>query len=259
MKEYKNLVVEWDGPVGLLKINRPKALNALNREVLEELKIALDEIVANAYSRVLVITGEGKAFVAGADIVAMSNMTQLEAREFSMFGQSVFEKIENLKIPVIAAINGYALGGGCELAMACDIRWAGKSALLGQPEVGLGITPGFAGTQRLARLCGPGIAKELIFSGIKVDSQKAFQIGLVTKVLPDDSLMEEVLKFAKKIALQGPVAVSLAKAAINKGFDSNFQTGSKYEAEVFGLSMSHSQAKEGLTAFIDKRQPNWEK
>ncbi|MBN1755490.1 enoyl-CoA hydratase/isomerase family protein [bacterium] len=257
MSDFKFLLFEKQDAVGVLRINRPEVLNALDRSVLAELDCFLDELEADNAVRVLVITGSGKAFVAGADIAAMSRMSPLEGREFSRYGQKVFDRIENLAIPVIAAVNGYALGGGCELAMACDLRWAGEKAKLGQPEVGLGITPGFAGTQRLPRICGPAVAKEMIYSGAVIDSQKALEIGLVSRVLSQDNLMEEVLKFARQIAAQSPVAVALAKAAINKGFDSNFQTGSKYEAEVFALAMSHPQCKEGMSAFLEKRKPDW--
>ncbi|MBN2541440.1 enoyl-CoA hydratase/isomerase family protein [bacterium] len=259
MGDFKNLVYEKKGLVGVLKINRPEVLNALNSEVLVEMSAFLDEFEQDKTVRVLVITGEGKAFVAGADIKAMHSMTQLEGREFSMLGHSVFSKIENLSIPVIAAVNGFALGGGCELAMACDIRWASEKAKMGQPEVGLGITPGFGGTQRLARICGPAIAKELIFTGAVIDANRAREIGLVTNVLPLDTFMDEVMKLAEQIASQGPVAVTLSKAAINKGFDSTFATGAMYESEVFGLCMSHPQAKEGFSAFIEKRKADWNK
>ena len=256
---YKDLLFEKRGSIGVLKINRPKVLNALNKEVLQELDRALDTIILDKTILVLVVTGEGRAFVAGADISEMNRMTQFEGREFALHGQSVLDKIDNLPIPVIAAVNGYALGGGCELAMACDIRWASEQAKFGQPEVSLGITPGFGGTQRLSRICGPGIAKELILSGITIDAKRALEIGLVTKVVPPKSLMEEVLIFAEKIAYQSPIAVSLAKTAINKGFDSNFQTGSKYEAEVFTICISHWQSTEGMNAFLEKRKANWNK
>ena len=255
--DYKNLLFEQQGKIGILKINRPKVLNALNEEVLQEIDSLLDEVTSNKSLRILIITGEGRAFVAGADILAMSKMTQLEAREFVLFGQRVFDKIENLSIPVMAVVNGYALGGGCELAMSCDIRWASEKSKFGQPEVGLGLTPGFGGTQRLSRICGPSIAKELILSGITIDAKKALEIGLVTNVISAESLMEESLKFAEKIAAQSPIAVSLAKMAINKGYDSNFQTGSKYEAEIFTICMSHWQSKEGMNAFLEKRKPDW--
>lgn len=254
---YKNISFKKRGNIGILKINRPKVLNSLNKEVLRELEKILDEILLNKDILVLIITGEGRSFVAGADISAMSKMSQFEAREFVLFGQRVLNKIENLPIPVIAAINGYALGGGCELAMACDIRWASEKANFGQPEVSLGITPGFCGTQRLPRICGPAIAKELIYSGVIIDAQRALEIGLVTKVVSPELLISEVLEFAEKIASQSPIAVSLSKSAIVRGYDSNFLTGSKYEAEVFTISMSCWQSSEGMSAFLEKRKPNW--
>jgi len=255
---YKNIIFEKKNNIGYVKMNRPDVLNALDTETFNEIDKVLDEIEEDGKLRVIIVTGEGRAFVAGADIAELSKMSQLEARKFSQLGQQVFSRIENLDIPVIAAVNGFALGGGCEYAMACDIRWASETAKFGQPEVGLGVTPGFAGTQRLARICGPAIAKELILTGNIIDAKRAFEIGLVTKVLPPDKLMDEVEKLAGKIASQGPVAVKLAKKVINKGFDSNIATGSSYESEVFGLCFSHPESKEGLTAFLEKRKPQWQ-
>jgi len=249
---YKNLLYEKEGNIGYVKMNRPDVLNALNTETFHELGSLLDKVEKDTELRVAVITGEGRAFVAGADIAELAKMSQLEARAFSQLGQKIFNRFENLEIPVIAAVNGFALGGGCECAMCCDIRWASEKAKFGQPEVGLGVTPGFAGTQRLSRICGP-----LILSGNIIDVKRAFEIGLVTNVLAPETLMDEVKKFAEKIASQGPVAVKLAKKVINKGFDSNFQTGSAYESEVFGLCFSHPESKEGLAAFLEKRKPNW--
>ncbi len=254
---YKNFIYEKEGKIAYVKMNRPEVLNALNSETFHELYDAFTNIEKDNEVRVVVITGEGKAFVAGADIAELAKMSQLEAREFSQLGQRVFDKIENLDIPVIAAVNGFALGGGCEFAMSCDIRWASEKAKFGQPEVGLGVTPGFAGTQRLARICSPAIAKELIFTGNLIDAKKALEVGLVTNILSPESLLDEVKKLAEKIASQGPVAVKLAKQVINRGFDSNFATGSAYESEVFGLCFSHPESKEGLTAFLEKRKPVW--
>jgi enoyl-CoA hydratase len=256
---YKNLLYEKDGKITHVKMNRPDVLNALNTETFNELYDCFMNIEKDNENRVVIVTGEGRAFVAGADIAELASMSQLDARAFSLLGQKVFYTIENLGVPVIAAVNGFSLGGGCEFAMACDIRWASTKAKFGQPEVGLGVTPGFAGTQRLARLCGPSVAKELILSGEIIDAQRAFEIGLVTKVLPPDTLLDEVKKFAEKIASQGPVAVKLAKQAINRGLDASFETGSGYEAEVFGLCFSHPESKEGLNAFLEKRKPDWDK
>lgn len=256
---YKNLIYEKDGTIAYVKMNRPDVLNALNSDTFYELSALFSEIEKDGKIHTVVVTGEGRAFVAGADIAELSKMSQLQAREFSQLGQSVFHKIENFDIPVIAAVNGFALGGGCEFAMACDIRWASEKAKFGQPEVSLGVTPGFAGTQRLARICGAAVAKELILSGNMVDAKRALEIGLVTNVLPPDSLLDEVKGLAEKIASQGPVAVRLAKQAINRGIDGSFETGAGYESEVFGLCFSHPESKEGLKAFLEKRKPDWDK
>ncbi|MBA7602037.1 enoyl-CoA hydratase/isomerase family protein [candidate division WOR-3 bacterium] len=255
---YKNLIYEKDGHLAYVKMNRPEVLNALNSETFYELHDLFSQIEKDNKLRVVIVTGEGRAFVAGADIAELTKMSQLEAREFSQLGQKVFNKIKNLGIPVIAAVNGFALGGGCELAMSCDIRWASEKAKFGQPEVSLGITPGFAGTQRLARLCSPAIAKELILTGNIIDAKRAMEIGLVTNVVALEKLLDEVKGLAEKIASQGPVAVKLAKQAINRGFDSNFETAGAYESEVFGLCFSHPESKEGLSAFLEKRKPSWQ-
>jgi enoyl-CoA hydratase len=255
--DYRNLIFEKEGKIAYVRMNRPDVLNALNSETFYELGDLFSNIGKDSELRVVIVTGEGRAFVAGADIAELAKMSQLEARSFSQLGQEVFQKIENLEIPVIAAVNGFALGGGCEFAMSCDIRWASEKAKFGQPEVGLGVTPGFAGTQRLARICGPAMAKELILTGNVIDAKKALEIGLVTNVLPLEGFLDEVKKLAEKIVSQGPVAVRLAKRVINRGFDSNFETGSAYESEVFGLCFSHPESKEGLSAFLEKRKPSW--
>jgi enoyl-CoA hydratase len=255
---YENVLYEKQGKIAYVRMNRPDVLNALNSETFYELSDLFSQIENDKDLRVVIVTGEGRAFVAGADIAELAKMNQLEARDFSQLGQMVFKKIENLPIPVIAAVNGFALGGGCEFAMSCDIRWASEKAKFGQPEVSLGVTPGFAGTQRLARICGPAIAKELILSGNLIDAKRAFEIGLVTQVVSPDKLLDEVAGLAEKIASQGPVAVKLGKQAINRGFDSNFETGGAYESEVFGLCFSHPESSEGLSAFLEKRKPNWD-
>lgn len=197
--EFNNLLLKKDNNIGILSINRPEALNALNSSVLEELDKAIDMIQKDDDIHVVILTGEGRAFVAGADIKEMKDMTSIEAREFAEKGMKIFRKMELMEKPVIAAINGFALGGGCELAMCCDIRLASEKAKMGQPEVGLGITPGFAGTQRLARLVGLGKAKELIFTAITIDANEAYRIGLVNKVVPADELMNEAMEMAKLI------------------------------------------------------------
>ena len=256
--EFKNVIVEIKEKVGLVKINRPDALNALNTETLGELRKAIHALsFDNETVRVIVLTGEGKAFVAGADISEMKDMSALKAREFSHLGQGVFNFIASQEKPVIAAVNGFALGGGCELALACDIRIASDKAKFGQPEVNLGVIPGFAGTQRLSRLVGMAKAKELIFTGDMLDAQTAHSIGLVNQVVPADQLMTTCMDLANKIASKGPAAVRLAKTVINKGLQADLSTGSWYEAEAFGLCFATGEPKEGMSAFLEKRKPNW--
>jgi enoyl-CoA hydratase len=251
---YEYLVTETDGPVALLTINRPRALNALNSKLLGELKRALDELGAGGTVRVVVITGAGeRAFVAGADIGEMKDMDSARARAFAEYGQSVFDYIENLPLVVIAAINGFALGGGCELAMACDIRVASDRARLGQPEVNLGVIPGFGGTQRLARLVGRGRAKQLIFTGDIIDAQAAERIGLVDMVVAPDELLPRCRELATKIANKGPRAVVAAKRAINRGLDLSLADGSALEAAEFGALFDGADQKEGMAAFLEKR------
>jgi len=184
-------------------------------------------------------------------------MDPFEGRAFVQLGQRILGRIENSRMPVLAAVNGFALGGGCELALACDIRYASDRATFGQPEVNLGITPGFAGSQRLARICGPGVAKDLVLTGRVIDAQQALTIGLVAAVYPADELLSKVMETAALVASRSPVAVQMAKSAINRGYDSTFQTGSQYEVEAFALCMSHADSKEGLSAFLEKRKPKW--
>ncbi len=255
--EYNNLIVEVKEDIGWIKMNRPQALNALNTETLSELEKAVESLDKNESVKVLVITGEGKAFVAGADITEMQDMDSSAAINYSQTGHRVFLKIEHLEKPVIAAINGFALGGGCELAMACDLRIASEKAKFGQPEVGLGIIPGYAGTQRLSRTVGIGKAKELIFTGDMIDAATALSIGLVNTVVPADNLFEEAESVAKKIASKGPIAIRKAKSVINRGFDTDLQTGCSYETEAFGECFITGQPKEGMSAFLEKRTPKW--
>ncbi|NTV89786.1 MAG: short-chain-enoyl-CoA hydratase [Clostridiales bacterium] len=252
--EFNNIILETEGNVALLTINRPKALNALNTETLREIDTAVDMIAANEGIYALVITGSGeKAFIAGADITEMRDFTAIDGRNFSALGNKVFRKLELLEIPVIAAINGYALGGGCELSMACDIRYASNKAKFGQPEVGLGITPGFGGTQRLARLVGPGMAKELIYTCRIIGAEEALRIGLVNKVTEPEALLAEAKATAALIAAQAPIAVKLSKAAINRGMQCDMDTAVMYEAEVCGVCFSTEDQKEGMNAFVEKR------
>lgn len=251
--EFKNLILEKDGKVAVLTINRPNALNALNSETLKELDCAINTISNDDEILTVILTGAGKAFVAGADITEMKDFNTIEGRKFGILGNRVFRKLENLDKPVIAAVNGFALGGGCEISMACDIRIASEKAKFGQPESGLGITPGFGGTQRLPRLVGMGMAKQLIYTGEIIKADEALRIGLVNKVVEPEKLMEEAKSLANKIVANAPVAVTLCKAAINKGVQCDIDTAIAYESEVFGECFATEDQKEGMTAFVEKR------
>jgi len=255
--EFKNLLLEIEEGIALLKFNRPQFLNALNSETILELEEAMHQLSENFKVRVIILTGEGKAFIAGADISEMKDMAPMEARAFAQRGQRVLNYIENLEKPVIAAINGFALGGGCELALACDLRVASDKAKIGQPELNLGVIPGFAGTQRLSRLIGVGRAKEMIYLGDPIDAQTALSYGLVNKVTTSEELIPVCKEMAKKMLAKGPFSLKLAKTVINRGLDSNFTTGSSYEMEAFGMSFSTGEPKEGMTAFLEKRPPKW--
>ena len=245
---------EQDGFVGVITINRPEALNALNTEVIQDLAAVLDSIDLGT-TRVLVVTGAGeKSFVAGADIAAMSTMTVQEAREFSKAGNDVFRKLETLPIPSIAAVNGFALGGGNELAMSCDIRYCSENAIFGQPEVGLGITPGFGGTQRLARLVGPGMAKQMIYTARNIKADEAYRIGLVNAVYPQEELMPEAKKMAAGIAKNAPIAVRHCKQAINEGLEKGMDEAIVVEEKLFGGCFESYDQKEGMAAFLEKRK-----
>lgn len=253
--ELKNVLLQKEGNVALVTINRPKALNALNSETLKELDIVIDEIANSEDVFAVVLTGAGeKAFVAGADISEMKEMNVLQGRNFAILGNKVFRKLETLEIPVIAAVNGFALGGGCELSMACDIRIASEKAKFGQPEAGLGITPGFGGTQRLARLVGMGMAKEMIYSTRLINAEKALQIGLVNSVVAPEALLDEAKKLAGEIASKAPVAVKLCKQAINRGMQVDMDTAIMIEAEVFGECFSTEDQTDAMTAFVEKRK-----
>jgi len=255
---FNNILCEKEGPVAVITINRPQVLNALNAETLQELEAALDQIERDREIRVVIITGAGeKAFVAGADISFMQNLTPLEAKQFARLGQKVFSKIENLPQPVIAAINGYALGGGCELAMACDIRVASTRAKLGQPEVNLGLIPGFGGTQRLTRLVNPGLAKEILFTADTYDAETAKQIGLVNHVVPPEELMQFCKAMAGRIASKGPVAVQLCKEAVNDGLEMDLEKALIHEADLFGVVFATQDRAEGIAAFLEKRKPEF--
>ena len=255
--DFKNLLFKKEKNIGILSINRPDALNALSSEVLHELDQAIDIIDKDEEIHIVILTGEGRAFVAGADIKEMKDMDVFQAREFADCGLNVFRKIELMEKPIIAAVNGFALGGGCELSMCCDIRIASEKAKFGQPEVGLGIIPGFAGTQRLSRLVGMGRAKELIFTTDMINAEEAYRIGLVNKVVSADQLMEEALNMANKIVGKGQIAVRFAKTSINRGMETDIETGMVIERDLFGLCFSTEDQKEGMEAFLEKRNPNY--
>ena len=239
--------------IGVLTISSPATLNALNTTILGELDAFVSALDVNN-TRVLIITGEGKSFVAGADIAQMSNLNEEEGYNFGKFGAMVFKKIEDLPIPVIAAVNGFALGGGCELAMACDIRVASAKARFGQPEVNLGIIPGFSGTYRLSKLVGQGIAKELIYTGDHIMADEALRIGLVNKVVAPEELMDTVLQMAERILTSAPVAVRLAKKCINENYDLTATEAIELENRYFGQCFATADQKEGMAAFLGKRQ-----
>lgn len=251
---FENLLVEISDGTAIVTVNRPKALNALNEQTLRELQNAFCAFAENNAVEVVIITGSGeKAFVAGADISAMHPMSALEARHFARLGHDLMRSIETCPKPVIAAVNGFALGGGCELALACDIRLASENARFGQPEVNLGVIPGFGGTQRLARLVGKGLAMELVFTGDMVGAAEAHRIGLVNKVVAQADLLETAKTLAAKINSKGPLAIRLAKEAIRNGLEMDLDKANRYEAELFGLCFASSDQKEGMQAFLEKR------
>ena len=252
---YENILFEKDGAVGVLKINRPKSLNALNPATLRDIAACLEEVHQDQSIRCLVVTGEGdRAFIAGADISAMVSMSALEGKLFSALGLSVLRKLEELPIPVIAAVNGFALGGGTEFALACDLIIAADKAKFGQPEINLGVIPGFGGTQRLARRLGLPRARELIYSGDMIDAETGFRYGLVNKVVPAAELMSEVKAMANKLAAKPPIAIRQAKAAINAGIDMDLENGCRYENETFALTFATEDKVEGMKAFLEKRE-----
>ncbi len=246
---------EARGPVALVTISRPAALNALNGQVLSELDAVFSAIEADDSVRSVVLTGEGKAFVAGADIAEMRDLAPEQAAAFAARGAKVFERIERLSQPVIAAVNGYALGGGCELALSCDIRVASEKARFGQPEVGLGITPGYGGTQRLPRLVGMGDAMRMILSGQPIDAAEALRVGLVSAVYPPEALLEGALSLADAIAKNAPFAVRAAKRAIREGMDGALQDGIRLEGELFAGCFATEDQENAMAAFLEKRKP----
>lgn len=250
----KFVLKEYVENVLIIKINNPGALNALNSEVLSEIGEAFDEASKDSNVNAIILTGEGKAFVAGADISEMSTLNAEQGKAFGEHGAGVFRKIETTPKAVIAAVNGFALGGGCELAMACDIRLASEKAKFGQPEVTLGITPGFSGTQRLSRLVGLGKAKELIFTGNIIGAKEAKEIGLVNEVVEPEKLMEVALEMAKKIASNAQIAVRYSKEAIDRGYQTDINSAIDIEANLFGLCFATEDQKEGMKAFLEKRK-----
>jgi len=255
---FENISCTVSDGVATIKINRPKALNALNKNTLTELLACAENIAADQSVLAVILTGEGeKAFVAGADISYMKPLSASEAKIFGKLGHRVMQAIENLPQPVIAAVNGFALGGGCELAISCDIRIASDNAKFGQPEVNLGVIPGFGGTQRLPRLVGKGLANELIFSGKLIDAEEACRIGLVNRVVSQEKLLEECLDLAKVIASRGPTAVKLCKEAVNNGIEMDLTRACSYEADLFALCFASGEQEEGMAAFLEKRAPKF--
>jgi enoyl-CoA hydratase len=256
---FDNLLLERDARIAVITINRPKVLNALNAATVDELQRVLVELKRDTTARVVVITGAGdKAFVAGADINELAAQSPSSGRDLALTGQHVFDLVENLGKPVIAAINGYALGGGCELALACTLRLAADTASLGQPEIKLGILPGYAGTQRLPRLVGKGKAMEMILTGAPVTAAEAERIGLVNRVLPAAELMSHAKKLAHTLAEQPPIAMRYIISAVNHGLEMPFAAGCAYEATLFGLVIATDDMKEGTRAFLEKRRATFE-
>lgn len=253
---YENIIYDIQDNLALITFNRPKALNALNGALIDELSDALDAIAGNEEIKVLILTGAGdKSFVAGADISELATFNSLQAKLFSERGQTAIFKIQELSIPVIAAVNGFALGGGSEIALACDFIYASDNAKFGLPEITLGIIPGFGGTQRLPRLIGSNRAKEMIFTGRLIPAAEAEKIGLVNRIFSQDSLMEETLKTARTIATRGKVSLRAAKQAVNNGLNVDLAIGCQIEVDAFAICMASEDGKEGTRAFIEKRKP----
>lgn len=258
MGEYNNLLVHEEAGIAVVTFNRPKALNALNDALMSEISDVFTEINKKDSIKVIILTGSGeKSFVAGADIKEMKDLNADEAKRWAEKGEGTFLKIEQCEKPVIAAINGFALGGGCEIAMACDIRIAAENAKFGQPEVGLGIIPGFGGTQRLSRLVGRGMAKYLIYTADMIKADEAYRIGLVQKVVPLENLLAEAKKIAQTIISKSQTAVCFAKDAINRGSEMSMANAMQYEAYIFGLCFSGEDQAEGMGAFTNKEKPQF--
>ena len=255
---FDNLRLDRDGAVAVITVNRPQVLNALNSSTIDELRRAVLELKHDAAVRCVIVTGAGeKAFVAGADINELAVQEPVQGKEHAHRGQHVFDLIENMGKPVIAAINGYALGGGCELALACTLRVAADTARLGQPEVNLGIIPGYGGTQRLSRLVGKGVALDLLLSGRHITAEEALQIGLVNRVVAAAELMAAAKALAAELALKAPIAVQYIIEAVNRGLEVSFDKGQYLEATLFGLVASTDDMREGTTAFLEKRRADF--
>ncbi|HDZ90485.1 MAG: enoyl-CoA hydratase/isomerase family protein [Deltaproteobacteria bacterium] len=255
---YNNIIFEKQEEIAIVKFNRPKSLNAINMDVVKEIEQALDQVESDSAVRVLILTGEGdKAFVAGADISQMVNLSPLELREFSTALHRLGFRMEDLPIPIIACVNGFALGGGTEIAMASDFIYASEDARFGQPEINLGIIPGFGGTQRLPRLVGKGVAKELCMTGAIISAQEAKEIGLVNRVFPADKLWEETMKTAKVLASKGKFSLMAVKRCIDRGYNLDLRAACAVEADQFALCMANPDGREGMTAFLEKRKPDF--
>jgi len=250
------VLVDVADNIATIALNRPESLNSLNQEVLEALSRAVRDLSADDKARVLILTGAGnKAFSAGADIAMMRDMSAIQARELATNAHRIYRSIEQCEKPVIAAVNGYALGGGCELAMSCDFRIASANAKFGQPETNIGVIPGFGGTQRLSRLVGRGMALEMMLTGEMIDAQEALRLGLVNRVVAQENLLEEVRLIAARIASKGRYAVRLCKVAVNNGLEMSLNQGCAYETELFGHCFATQDQKEGMAAFLEKRKP----
>jgi enoyl-CoA hydratase len=253
---YENIRLDFEDSLAILTVDRPKALNAFNTQTLQEMELALRFLAHNSQLRALIVTGGGeKAFVAGADIAEMAEFTAAQARDFAGIGHRIFHYMESLSIPTIAAVNGFALGGGCEFALCCDLIYASEKAKFGLPEVGLGVIPGFGGTQRLTRAVGRLRAKEMIFSGEIIDAQKAREIGLVLEILPPEKLMEHCRGVAAKISKKGPLAIANAKRVIEYGADGDLRSANELERQGFAMLFGSDDQREGMKAFLEKRPP----
>jgi enoyl-CoA hydratase len=254
---YQTIILEIDGPLAIVTFNRPEKLNALNSELMGEFSRALEKIQNNAVVRVLILTGQGRAFIAGADVREFLSFDGHGAYEFVRQAQEITEKLQALKIPVIAAVNGFALGGGCEMALACDLIYASENAKFGQPEINLGLMPGIGGTQRLARLVGKGIAKELCLTGRTVDAPEAKAMGLANQVFPPEALLPECRRIGLNLAAKSRFALSQIKRVINLGYDLDLPSALELEAQAFALCFSSTDPQEGVNAFLEKRPPQF--